>query len=92
VRLPDPLVAQIFTGQMDSWRDPAMLAAQAGDVAARLPERPIRRVVRSDSSGTTALLMQYPAAVAPEDMQALRDRFHTCQAGGPGETVVACEL
>jgi len=75
VRLTGPLAAQVFTGRIQSWRDPAILAAQTGDVAARLPDLPIQRVVRADSSGSTAVVMQYWAAVAPEEMQALRDRF-----------------
>jgi len=75
VRLTGPLVAQMFTGQIHTWRDPAILAAQADNVAARLPDLPVRRVVRSEQSGTTAVFMQYMAAVAPDDMQALRNRF-----------------
>ena len=54
VRLTGPLVAQMFTGQIHTWRDPAILAAQADNVAARLPDLPVRRVV--------------PTATAPSGM------------------------
>lgn len=53
LRLPREVYPLIFAGQVDRWNDPRIVAANPG---ATLPDRQIRVVRRSDSSGTTFVL------------------------------------
>ncbi|WP_336658986.1 phosphate ABC transporter substrate-binding protein PstS [Leucobacter sp. USHLN153] len=57
-------VAQIFSGKITQWNDPA-IADQNPD--ADLPEANITAVHRSDDSGTTGNFTEYLAAAAPDD-------------------------
>ncbi|KUP95629.1 phosphate ABC transporter substrate-binding protein, partial [Thermobifida cellulosilytica TB100] len=51
LRLSGEVIAKIFTGGITRWNDPAIAADNPG---LNLPATPIRPVVRSDGSGTTA--------------------------------------
>jgi phosphate transport system substrate-binding protein len=56
-------VAQIFTGAITNWDDPAITADNKGLV---LPDQPITVVYRAGQSGTTALFYDFVANVAPD--------------------------
>lgn len=56
-------VANIFTGKITNWNDPA-IAEQNAD--ATLPDQAITAVHRSDKSGTTGNFTDYLSAAAPE--------------------------
>jgi phosphate ABC transporter permease subunit PstA/phosphate ABC transporter phosphate-binding protein len=56
LRLDGALVAQIFTGAITRWNDPAIKLANP---SLALPDEKIVPVVRSDGSGTTAQLTTY---------------------------------
>ncbi|MER8186597.1 substrate-binding domain-containing protein [Kitasatospora sp. NPDC094015] len=53
LRLSGETVAKIFTGRITKWNDPQV---QAENPSLKLPETPVRPVIRSDGSGTTAQL------------------------------------
>ncbi|SEM39245.1 phosphate ABC transporter substrate-binding protein PstS [Streptacidiphilus jiangxiensis] len=57
-------LAQIFTGKITKWDDPAIKALNS---SANLPSLPIQTFHRSDGSGTTANFTAYLAAAAPAD-------------------------
>lgn len=66
LKLSQPAIAKIFTGQVTRWNDPIIAAENSGTA---LPDATINVVVRSDGSGATAqftlwLLRQYPADYA----------------------------
>lgn len=66
LKLSQPAIAKIFTGQVTRWNDPIIAAENPGTA---LPDATINVVVRSDGSGATAqftlwLLRQYPADYA----------------------------
>jgi phosphate transport system substrate-binding protein len=50
LKLDGPVLANIFSGKITTWNDPAIKALNSG---ANLPNTPITLAVRSDSSGTT---------------------------------------
>jgi len=60
-------LADIFTGKITKWNDPA-IAEQNAD--ATLPDQTIVAVHRSDKSGTTGNFTDYLAAAAPESWTA----------------------
>ncbi|MDR0417602.1 MAG: phosphate ABC transporter substrate-binding protein PstS [Propionibacteriaceae bacterium] len=62
LQLDAAVIAQIFTGQINRWDDPAIAAANAG---AELPDAAITPVHRSDKSGTTENFTDYLNQVAP---------------------------
>src|SRR5699024_10624574 len=64
LNLTPSVIAQIFSGEITTWNDPA-IAETNPDVD--LPDLPIVPVNRSDDSGTTENLTEYLAAAAPED-------------------------
>ncbi|QIM15180.1 phosphate ABC transporter substrate-binding protein PstS [Leucobacter insecticola] len=64
LKLDAATVAQIFSGKITSWDDPA-IAAQNKD--AKLPSQNIVAVHRSDKSGTTENFTDYLAAAAPAE-------------------------
>ncbi|HLS64849.1 MAG TPA: phosphate ABC transporter substrate-binding protein PstS [Ruania sp.] len=64
LNLSPSVIAQIFSGEITTWNDPA-IAETNPDVD--LPDLPIVPVNRSDDSGTTENLTEYLAAAAPED-------------------------
>jgi phosphate transport system substrate-binding protein len=53
----------IFLGRITSWNDPKLVADNA---AAKLPDKPIVAVVRSDGSGTNYAFTEYLSKVSPE--------------------------
>lgn len=57
------LIANIFTGAITSWDDPAIAALNPG---ASLPATPIVPIYRSDSSGTTDNFQLYLKTAAPD--------------------------
>jgi phosphate ABC transporter phosphate-binding protein len=61
LRLSGEAVAKIFTGQVTRWRDPIITGDNPG---LNLPDQALTPVVRSDSSGTSAQLSLYLAAIA----------------------------
>ncbi len=63
LRLSEGTIAKIFTGHVDRWRDPAILADNPG---LNIPDNPLIPVSRSDSSGTSGQLSLYLAASAPD--------------------------
>jgi phosphate transport system substrate-binding protein len=63
VKMDGPTVAKVFTGEIDTWNDPA-IAEQNPEV--ELPDTPITVVHRNDESGTTENFQEYLAAAAPE--------------------------
>jgi ABC-type phosphate transport system substrate-binding protein len=62
LRLPGETLARIFTGQITSWDDPAIMADNNGRI---LPPTPITPVVRADASGDTQTLTEYLAEQFP---------------------------
>ena len=75
---PD-VIAQIFTGKITTWNDPAIAALNDG---ATLPSTAITPVYRSDSSGTSDNFQRFLAASAPE---AWTLNHSSDWAGGVGE-------
>ncbi|MEX5302866.1 phosphate ABC transporter substrate-binding protein PstS [Kocuria sabuli] len=63
VNMDGETIAQVFTGEITTWNDPA-IAEQNPD--AELPDTPITVVHRNDESGTTENFQEYLAAAAPE--------------------------
>jgi phosphate transport system substrate-binding protein len=63
VNMDGETIAQVFTGEITTWNDPA-IAEQNPD--ADLPDTPITVVHRNDESGTTENFQEYLAAAAPE--------------------------
>ncbi|MEB3360198.1 MAG: phosphate ABC transporter substrate-binding protein PstS [Synechococcales bacterium] len=62
LKLPRSVYPAIFTGEITSWSDPQIAAANP-DLA--LPDLPIILVHRSDGSGTTAALTNHLSAISP---------------------------
>lgn len=63
VNMDAETIAQVFTGEITTWNDPA-IADQNTD--AELPDTPITVVHRADDSGTTENFTDYLTAAAPE--------------------------
>ena len=59
LRLAPATVAKIFTGVITNWSDPTITADNGGR---RLPSLPIKPVIRSDGSGTTAQFTAFMAS------------------------------
>lgn len=59
LRLTGVLLAKIFAGEIKTWNDPQILAANSG---LALPRSPIRVVVREDASGSTRAFTRYLAS------------------------------
>ncbi len=57
LRLSPPTIAGIFTGQITNWNDKRITA----DYGSKLPSLPIKAIVRSDGSGTSAQFSAYIA-------------------------------
>jgi phosphate transport system substrate-binding protein len=62
LRLTGPLLADIFTGKVRNWRDPAIISLNPG---VALPQADIAVVHRSDGSGTTFNFTHYLSQVSP---------------------------
>lgn len=63
LRLGRDTLAGMFSGAVQHWNDPKILADNPG---VALPDRTIAPVVRRDGSGTTYAFTSYLAAVSPE--------------------------
>jgi phosphate transport system substrate-binding protein len=63
LRLTPTVIANIFTGNIKNWNDPAIAADNR---SLHLPNLPIRPIVRSDGSGTTAQFTAFMAAQTPD--------------------------
>ncbi|HEX2372686.1 MAG TPA: phosphate ABC transporter substrate-binding protein PstS [Actinomycetota bacterium] len=63
LRMDAELIAELFLGEITSWRDPRVAAMNPG---VRLPDLPVSVAHRSDSSGTTANFTAFLADKAPE--------------------------
>jgi phosphate transport system substrate-binding protein len=71
LRVSPNTIAKIFTGVITRWNDPAIAA---DNPQLRLPSLPIRPVVRSDGSGTTAQFTAYMASQTPDVWNAFCQR------------------
>ena len=78
----DPeLIANIFTGKVSKWNDPAIAALNEG---VDLPDTNISAVHRSDKSGTTGNFTDYLAATAPDVWTAGSVEEWPTELGGEG--------
>jgi len=68
LRLDAKLLAELFSGRISRWNDPALKGLNA---ALTLPDLPVVVVVRADGSGTTALFTEYLAATNPSWAQSV---------------------
>jgi phosphate transport system substrate-binding protein len=75
LRLSPDTVAKIFTGEIRNWNDPQVSADNRGR---QFPNLPIKPVIRSDGSGTSAQFTAYMAAKTPGVWAAF------CQKSGLG--------
>ncbi|MDR0627041.1 MAG: phosphate ABC transporter substrate-binding protein PstS [Bifidobacteriaceae bacterium] len=67
LKLAPAVIADIFTGKITNWNDPAIAADNSG---VELPDLKISPVHRSDKSGTTGNFTDYLAATAPDNWTA----------------------
>lgn len=63
LKLTPEAIAGIFLGKIKRWNDPAI---QGENPDAKLPDKEIASVHRSDGSGTTKIFVDYLTAVSPE--------------------------
>jgi phosphate transport system substrate-binding protein len=77
VKLSADTIAQIFTGKITMWNDPAI----AADGNSGLPSTKISVVVRSDSSGTTSNFTNYLKAASPTNFTLTPGSVVTWPAG-----------
>jgi phosphate transport system substrate-binding protein len=78
LQLTPSLIAQIFSGKITKWNDPAIVAVNAGGT---LPDAPIAPVHRSDKSGTTANFTDYLSQAAKADWTAKASDTWPTQGG-----------
>ncbi|MEY2756101.1 MAG: hypothetical protein RJB65_2459 [Actinomycetota bacterium] len=83
LRLSPTTLAKIFTGAITNWNDPAIAADNNGRV---LPSLPVKVVIRSDGSGTSAQFTAYMASQTPTEWNAF------CSRAGLGSTCPATSL
>ena len=77
LRLSPTTLAKIFTGAIKNWNDPAISSENKGRV---FPALPIKVVIRSDGSGTSAQFTAYMASQTPSQWSAF------CQKAGLGSS------
>ena len=63
LKLPRAVYTDIFLGNIKTWNDARIEAANPG---VNLPNSPITVVYRSDGSGTTSVFTQHLSAISPE--------------------------
>ncbi|MBO3461397.1 phosphate ABC transporter substrate-binding protein PstS [Aetokthonos hydrillicola Thurmond2011] len=63
IKLPRDVYTNIFLGNIKSWNDPKITAANPG---VNLPNQPITVVHRSDGSGTTGVFTAHLSAINPQ--------------------------
>ncbi|CAG7603971.1 phosphate ABC transporter substrate-binding protein PstS [Leucobacter soli] len=81
LNMDSDLVAQIFSGEITTWNDPAIAALNEG---VDLPDLNITAVHRSDKSGTTGNFTEYLAATAPDSWTAGSIEEWPSELGGEG--------
>lgn len=89
MNLSPKTISGIFLGQITRWNDPQLVAENPG---AKLPNKAITVVHRSDGSGTTFLFTSYLAAVSPawkSQVGAGKDVKWPIGEGGKGNPGVA---
>jgi phosphate transport system substrate-binding protein len=82
LQLSAPVVADIFTGKITKWNDPAIAADNPG---AKLPSTTITPVHRSDDSGTTKNFTDYLAKAGSGKWTADPDGVWPIKGGESGE-------
>ncbi len=82
--LTPTLIAQIFTGKITTWNDPAIAKINS---KAKLPSTKINVIYRSDASGTTANFENFLSATDPADFTATpaKDNAATVFKTGQGK-------
>jgi phosphate transport system substrate-binding protein len=80
--LTPAVLADIFQGEITTWNDPAIAAANKD---AKLPDDAIKVFFRSDESGTTENFTKYLKAAAPEKWTAEAGQEVDRQGRGQGE-------
>ena len=78
LRLDAASLAQIFSGEITRWDDPALVALNPG---VTMPDSAITAVHRSDDSGTTTNFTEYLHAVAPDEWPAEPDGTFPFRSG-----------
>ena len=63
LKLTGPVVADMFTGKVTSWNDPAIASLNPG---VNLPDTKVTPVYRSDGSGDSFVFTSYLSAISPE--------------------------
>lgn len=63
LKLTPDVLADIYLGKIKKWNDPKIAADNAG---AKLPDKEIAVVYRTDGSGTTNVFTDYLSAISPE--------------------------
>lgn len=63
LKLPRSVYVDIFQGKIDSWNDPRIADANPG---VKLPDLPLRPIVRLDSSGTTFAFSNHLSAISTD--------------------------
>lgn len=63
IKLDGALISAIIQGTIKKWNDPKLVEMNSG---AKLPDRPIVFIYRSDSSGTTGVFTEYLGKVDPQ--------------------------
>lgn len=61
LQLSGEVLGEMFSGRIERWNDPRIVALNPG---VALPNLPVRRIVRSDTSGTTHAFTRYLALVS----------------------------
>jgi phosphate transport system substrate-binding protein len=89
LKLNGPVLADIYLGKVSKWNDPAIAKLNPG---AKLPDKAISVVHRSDGSGTTFIFTHYLSQVSPDWKQKVGENtsvsFPT-GVGGKGNEGVA---
>jgi len=83
LRLSPTTLAKIFTGAITNWNDPLIAADNNGRP---LPSLPVKVVIRSDGSGTSAQFTAYMADQTPAEWNAF------CSRAGLGSSCPATSL
>ncbi|TWE07315.1 phosphate ABC transporter substrate-binding protein PstS [Rudaeicoccus suwonensis] len=78
LNLTPTLIAQLFSGKITKWNDPAIAAANPG---VTLPDESVSVFFRSDSSGTTDNFTNYMHTVDPTDWVAPHAKSWTGKVG-----------
>ncbi|MGZ5791361.1 MAG: phosphate ABC transporter substrate-binding protein PstS [Croceibacterium sp.] len=81
LKLTGPLLADIYSGKIKKWNDPAIVKINAG---VKLPDAAITAVHRSDGSGTTYNFTHYLGQVSPSWKAKAGEGTTVNWAGGVG--------